>query len=297
VSPVRVPALAPGSVLVGYDDRPVAGSAVDWAAEEAARGRRPLVVVHCPGSTGIDEGASLDLAEPLTDPTLAAAQAMGRRVLDPALARVRETHPDLSVRALVVLGEPGIELLRLSHRVHTLVVGSRGHGVTRTLPTGQLGAWLARHTASRLVVVPRDDADRPRQGVAVGVRAGDPRTPRVLDAAFEQAGSRGVALTVVHATHDALGSGESDRRRWLADALEGRVERFPDMFVSTVVVQARPARTLLRVAGTMELLVVGQHLRLGLHDLPVGHVRSSIVDRSPCPTLVVPAEAPADISR
>lgn len=35
-------------------------------------------------------------------------------------------------------------------------------------------------------------------------------------------------------------------------------------------------------------LVVGRHEPTGLHQSPFGRVRSSVVDRSPCPTTVVP---------
>ena len=110
----------------------------------------------------------------------------------------------------------------------------------------------------------------------------------MLDFAFDHASRHRLPLTVVHASRDATGTEEADRQRWLAESLSGHSERYPDVYVSTVLVHARPARTLLRVASTMNLLVVGQHTPVGLHEPPVGHVRSSIVDRCPCPTAVVP---------
>ena len=70
--------------------------------------------------------------------------------------------------------------------------------------------------------------------------------------------------------------------------MSGNAERFPDVTVQALLVSGRPASTLLRMAERMNLLVVGQHHATGLHGAPFGHVRSSVVDRSPCPTAVVP---------
>jgi nucleotide-binding universal stress UspA family protein len=93
---------------------------------------------------------------------------------------------------------------------------------------------------------------------------------------------------VVHAAKGTPGS-DDDQRRWLAEAMGGLAERYPDVRINAVLLPGRPAGTLLRMADRMHLLVVGQHQATGMRRSPLDHVRSSIVDRSPCPTAVVPA--------
>ena len=48
----REPALPSGAVVAGFDETPVAGRALDWAADLAVREGRPLAVVARDGLTG-----------------------------------------------------------------------------------------------------------------------------------------------------------------------------------------------------------------------------------------------------
>jgi nucleotide-binding universal stress UspA family protein len=101
-------------------------------------------------------------------------------------------------------------------------------------------------------------------------------------------------VTIAHATDHPDGA-DDELRRQLAEVSSGYAERYPDVWAHTLLLSGRPARKLLVLAERMHLLVVGQHEPTGLHESPFGHVRSSIVDRSPCPTAVVPVrvEEPA----
>jgi nucleotide-binding universal stress UspA family protein len=280
-------AVPPGAMVVGIDETSVAGRALDWASDVAVREGRPLAVVHAPGSLGITGTTWLNLVDPATEPTRLDIEKHGQAVLARAIARVGLRHPELSAVPLVAMQDPAPQLLHLSHIAHLLVVGSRGHGVSRSVPSGQLGTWLAKRTSCPVVVVPDFNPEVVRQGVLIGV----PTTPHalaVLDFGYHHASLHGLPLSVVQAAKGTTGS-DDDRRRWLAEAMGGLAERFPDVQVNVVLLPGRPAPTLLRMADRMHLLVVGQHRTAGLSRSPFDHVRSSIVDRCPCPTAVVPA--------
>jgi len=187
----------------------------------------------------------------------------------------------------VTLADSAAELVHVSRTAHLLVLGSRGHGMSRSIPAGRMGTWLARRTTCAVVVVPERDPRTVRRGVLAGVAA-TPTAPAVLDFAGQYATSHDLPLSLIHTAKGAPGTA-AERRRWLAEAVGGLAERFPDVRLNAVLIPSRPIGTLLRMAKRMDLLVVGQHRPSGPRRSPSGHVRSSIVDRSPCPTAVVPA--------
>jgi nucleotide-binding universal stress UspA family protein len=187
----------------------------------------------------------------------------------------------------VTLTDSAVELVHVSRTAHLLVLDSRGHGLSRSISAGRMGTWLARRTTCAVVVVPERDPGTVRHGVLAGVAA-SPTAPAVLDFACQYAVSHDLPLSVVHTAKGSPGTAD-ERRRWLAETVGGLAERFPDVRLSVVLLPSRPIGTLLHLAKRMNLLVVGQHRPAGPRRSPSGHVRSSIVGRSPCPTAVVPA--------
>jgi nucleotide-binding universal stress UspA family protein len=276
--------LPAGAIVVGYDKTPVAGFALDWAADHAATEGRPLVVVHAAGSLGTAGTTWFDPAEATTEPALVEMEREGEALLAGALARVDERHPGLPATASVVMDDAAPALVRLSRSASLVVTGSRGHGVSRSVPTGQVGTWLARRTSCPVVVVPDYDQGTPRQGVLAGVRIA-PEDDAVLEFAYEYASLHDLPVTVAHASGE---SSSDEVRRELAEVMGGYAGRYPDVWAHSLALPGRPVRKLLGLAERMDLLVVGQHQPTGLHESPFGHVRSSIVDRAPCPTAVVP---------
>jgi nucleotide-binding universal stress UspA family protein len=275
-----------GAVVVGYDKTAVAGLALDWAADHAAREGRPLVVVHATGSLGTAGTTWLDRADPATEPVLLLMESQGRALLAQALTRVADRHPDLRATSMVATEDAAPELVHLSRTASLVVTGSRGHGIARSVPTGQVGTWLARRTSCPVVVVPDHNLGTVRQGVLAGVRVNQPEDA-VLEFAYNYASAHDLPVTIAHARGRADAS-DDELRRQLAEATSGYAERHPDVWAHTRLLTGRPARKLLVLAERMHLLVVGQHGPTGLHESPFGHVRSSVVDRSPCPTAVVP---------
>jgi nucleotide-binding universal stress UspA family protein len=77
----------------------------------------------------------------------------------------------------------------------------------------------------------------------------------------------------------------------LADLGESR-DSLPELLVT--VLPGSPALTLVEVAETADLLVVGSHGRTGLSRLLVGSVAMACVQHAPCPVVVIRTPPPTD---
>ncbi|WP_165807250.1 universal stress protein [Nocardioides currus] len=269
-----------GAVVVGCVGDAPSGRALGWAAQEAASAGRRLVVAHVRTvSPALQQsGYAVQLS---ATPPVDGNEAQ----LDAVVTRTLARFPGLDVEHVEATGDPADELVLLSRGAHLLVLGSRGTGAVRTIPSAQVGTRAARSATCPVVVVPRHRVGLARRGVLAGVSVRH-SAPEVLEHAFSHAGLHDLPLTIVHASKDTLRAPAQERDRWLAEAVSGFGELHPDVAVSTQVATGRPARVLLQLAEQMSLLVVGRHLAGGGHLL--GHVRSSIADRAPCPVMVVP---------
>jgi nucleotide-binding universal stress UspA family protein len=134
----------PRPVVVGVDDSPGSGLALDVAVTEAARHQVPLEIVGSavfPGAAGYVVAAGV------------AVEDAARVAVDRALARAREGSPSSVIRGRVVDDPPALSLAMASRRASLVVVGSRGLGAFRGLLLGSVSQTLAIHAACTLLVV------------------------------------------------------------------------------------------------------------------------------------------------
>ena len=145
----------PGAVVVGFNGRAHSRAAVTWAAHEAARRGRPLVVVHAanyPGMTG-PPGPGLHHRDP---GALEAAEEVTARGVEAALA----ARPDLTVFGATEVTTAVRALTEASRAAVLVVVGTRGHGrLARTL-LGSVSSSVAARAVAPVVVVTATDTDR-----------------------------------------------------------------------------------------------------------------------------------------
>ena len=109
------------TIVVGVDGSESSNGALRWAAQQAMRTDAALEVMmtwEWPSSYG--------WSFPLPAEYDPAADA--QRLLDGVIAELRESHPNLDIRARVVEGHPAPTLVEASRGADLLVVGSRGHG-------------------------------------------------------------------------------------------------------------------------------------------------------------------------
>ncbi len=123
---------------------------------------------------------------------------------------------------------------------------------------------------------------------------GSQASERAVEIAFDEASRRGVDLIALHtwltSTDDFIGVGWPEVRaqadETLAERLAGWQERYPDVVVRRVVKMDNPARELLLLAESAQLLVVGSHGRGGIAGLILGSVSSVVVQSARIPVIV-----------
>ena len=285
----------PGAIVVGADGSPSSDVAVDWAAEEAARRGLPLHVIHAFSfehtMTRSGLGHSFD-----------DLRQVAHRVRKDAVDRARRAQPELSITWDEPAYAPAGALVGASGTAATVVVGARGVSATGGVLVGSVSAQLAMHARCPVVVVHDRPTAPPGAPVIVGVD-GSALSTNAISYAFEQASSRGVGLTVVHAwwlqyvegaPETAVGTPDwqqfaQEEQSLVAESLTGWQDKYPDVAVRRHSVRGLPVEALVRQSENACLVVVGTRGRGGFAGLLMGSVSQGVMQRSRCPVAVVHA--------
>ncbi len=276
-------------IVVGTDGSRHAEAAVAWAADEAARLRRPLRIVHVAERWlyDIPRFPILGTRDPLMD--------AGRELLAAAERLVRERRPDVDVSTHLSEDEVAHTLQRLATDAFEIVLGNRGHGGFAALLLGSTGLRMAGHTPGPVVIV-RGETDAGHGAVVAGIDPeGDSAVP--LEYAFAAAAARGARLRVVHASRRAilLANGgyapdmeelEHKARSTMEDLLAPWRARHPDLDVSVEVVPGHPVGALVEASRTADLVVTGAHGG-GRREHRLGSVGHGVIHHAHCPVAVV----------
>ncbi|MFC0432007.1 universal stress protein [Kutzneria buriramensis] len=291
--------LAGRHIVAGVDGSESALDAVRWAADEAARRRMSLRLVHAVEVSTIAYGGAFGLPKDFFE----ALRQSGRAYLDAAVSAVGKLHPDLTVTTELIDGSPIPVLVDASEHAAMIALGSRGLGGFTGILTGSTAiATIAR--AHCPVVVVRGDRPDPAGPVVVGVD-GSPTSESALAWAYEEASFRGVELVAVHGWTEFASENsyafarqfvvdwdvvETRQDEQLAERLAGYGEKFPDVTVRRIVEGGRARQLLLDHARGAQLVVVGSRGRGELGGLLLGSTSQALIHHAPCPVLVVRAE-------
>lgn len=228
-----------GTVLVGLDGSASSERALDWAIDHAVREHRQLTLVH-----GLE-------------PTHEHREA--REILTRAREHCHAVAPQLSVHEALWTADPRVVLHQLGGAAATVVVGSHGRGPVRSLLLGSVGLSVTRHAPCPVVVVRPYHPGVVRNGVLVLAAE---RSRPVVEYAYRQAALRGLPLTVLRTSEDALG---------VAEAVAGLAEKFPEVRTRTITGDAahESARMDLLVLGSDDVGVVG-HAECPVAVVPLG---------------------------
>jgi nucleotide-binding universal stress UspA family protein len=282
-------------VVVGVDGRAHTRNALDWAIDEAVRRRCGLRLVH---------GRSVPVQGPHIEPLMAASDEVSKRVLHEAEQRIHSVSPSTPVTTATGIGSPAMLLVDASTDAGLVVVGARGRGTVSSAFLGSASVDVAARAHCPVVVVRElPTSSSPPSGVVVG-SDGSALSSTAVGEAFGEAHARQAPLTVVHTwlldfddtslpAVDAQALQDSTVRR--ASAITAQVvadwsAKFPDVEVTTLVLNAHPVEALAELSREAELVVVGSRGRGGFRGLLLGSVSQGVLHHAHCPVMVVRPE-------
>ena len=283
-----------GAIVVGVDGSSTSNLALDWAVAEAARRVLPLHIIH-----------AFSYGYPLTDIGIGYAitglRQLADRVRKDAVARARRAGPELVITWSEPAFRPAPALVEASETADTMVLGARGLSAARGVFMGSVSVQVAAHAHCPVVIV----HDTPAQSVAgapvvVGLD-GSEVSSTAIAYAFEQASSRRVGLTVVHAwwmdnIEDTAAAAiwtvdwqtfAKEEQALVAESLAGWEEKYPDVPVRRHSVRGLPVEALIRQSKNACLVVVGTRGRGGFGGLLLGSVSQGVLHRAQCPVVIV----------
>ncbi len=137
-----------GPIVVGYDDRPAARSALKWAAERAETEHNELIVVYVSSAIAELEFAAVQIDTNAIRSTLE-AQLNGDWTADLRSRKIR-------YRTEVAIGRAAAELMRIARAesASLIVIGMTGRGTLAELVFGSADHELLRHALRPVVAVP-----------------------------------------------------------------------------------------------------------------------------------------------
>lgn len=271
-------------VIVGFDGSDHGRGAVVWAAYEAARMRRRLVVL----TVGDDTGVGLRGPVSMSHLVLRAAREDAQRIADAGAGLARDSSPGVTAEALVVLGHPPRVLPCSSRDAALLVVGTRARGPIAEMALGSVAGSVAGRCSCPVALVragvdAHPDAAHP---VVVGVDGSRAGLRAAVVAAAMAAGA-GAPLTAVAAWSARVPSSREVAEQAVDEAVEQARAACPSLQVDGVELEGRAAEVLTRRACSAGLLVVGSQGHGTVRNALLGSVGFAVAHLAPCPVAVV----------
>ena len=280
-----------GVVLVGVGDGEPNTRALDWAAQDAILRKTSLILVRAFHWTSLapwDWNADRQITSEL--------HALAQNRVEHALRHVRDAFPDLDARGEAVDGIAWEVMLEHSASAAVTVLGSRRLGVLGAALLGSVSTVVAARAESPVVVIEGAPGLAPEDPATVVGVDGSEEAEHALAFGFEHASRRGRPLVAVFCwPRDALAQARwrsappaPDRaERWLAEALTGWQEKYPDVTVRRQVVRDNAVSGLVRASLAQDLLVVGARAHHARAAALLGSVSQGVLHHALCPVAVV----------
>jgi len=283
-------------IVVGYDGSQASTAALNWATAQAVREHAPLRIAE------VFELVVMDRPSPGKVVPLAALRNVREHGLTALAESVQLRHPGLKVDTVLLEGSPAPELIEETAQARMLVLGSRGLGGFTGMIIGSVAVQVSAHAQCPVVVVPPDTLPtlHRRRRIVVGVD-GSKLSAKAVDFAFEQAEAIGGRVIAVHAWNSPFSTYENGRgdlvfdneevrkasEVMVAEALAGPRADHPDIPVDVELVPGQPARALLQVGESADLVVVGSRGRGGFTGLLLGSTSQQVLHHAHCPVAIV----------
>lgn len=279
-------------LIVGYDGSDASINALEWAADAAeSRGASVRVISSYAAPPLVDFGygsvAAVWADDDIPDWT--------RAELDKAVTKAFEHRPTVAHDYAAVNTRPGAALVQAAKDADLIVVGSSGAGAISRMILGSVTSEVLASSPCPVVVTPSKIHEVTNR-VVVGTDGSDHSAGAVEWAAAE-AKRRGSELVIVHAwepphrhTVDAkdrhTSSYEVDAQLVLDEATAA-ARGLGIHSVEAALVEGGTAQSLLDLAESADLIVVGSRGRGGFRSMLFGSVAHAVAAHSSCPAAIV----------
>ncbi|MFG2573946.1 universal stress protein [Streptomyces sp. NPDC048481] len=285
-------------VTVGLDGSPESLAAARWAADEAAKRRLTLRLLH---------------AWPLLSPEPAHATSAvdqnywAKRLVHTARAEAQARHPGLTVVGSLVADDAHAALLKAASESEMTVLGSHGMGGVESYFMGEVSMPVVAHAPCPVVLV--RGAGKGRHGgvdpgpggrVVVAVKLNG-SCEGLLDFAFHSAAAREVPLVVAHGRsvplharvpwgvdHQVTEEMTKDAQHELDRVLEPWRGKYPQVEVVESIRLASAAKVGVQASEGAGLLIVGRRAPRHSGATHLGPVAHAAIHHGRCPIAVVP---------
>lgn len=279
-----------GVVLVGVDGSPDANRALVYARGAAELRGADLLIVHV-----VDDAVLAGAWGVVYDPSV--LHDAGEAVVAEAAENCRAAGmPADRIRTEVAMGNATAALTKMSRDADLLVVGRRSLSGLERIFVGSTSVGVAATAHCPVVMIsaassPGETGAKRRIGVGVDATANG---AAALAAAFAEADLRKVSLEVIHAW-DVPGAVRRSGEHAVEVAGQAAIggvqallgplqERYPQVPVSTHLVQGHPVKEMVARSKELDLLWLGVHTTAGFG---VGGVVRGVMAHAECPLALI----------
>lgn len=283
-------------IIVGVNTLEQSKAAINWAVADADARHIPIMLEYAIKPWAVPEPALLAGAYSWPELPVNTLFDIAEETLKHAEEYARSLSADVDVTTDAREGDV-VSVLRAAAEPHDLIViGTRDLGAVQSALFGSTGAGLAHASQTPFVVVRGHRPSSTNAPIVVGVNPTAASEP-VLAAAFEQAAAHQRPLRAMmcwepfyYSPQDRWRTGLDEVRAeaevWLAEALAGWQETYPDVAVERDLEFEYPAAALIEASLTASLVVVG----IGGSRISkmLGSVAMNVLQHADCPVEVVP---------
>lgn len=273
-------------IVVGVDGSSPARAALTWSMQRAARLGDAVRLVSV-----VDDEWGVMGARMSDD-----LRRDGQRILEAEMSSARSQHPGVAVEAVLLSGNPMLELAAAGATAGLVVVGTHKTGFVRGRIFGSRSLQLAAASSVPVAIVP-DALSATRKGIVVGVDGSGAALAAVTFAARE-AHDLDTELVLVGAWTGVAGDDASDhaasrRNVLIKSAVEkalvdarARARLHLDRMPRVRQVNRPAAETLIDASVAASMLVIGSSRRTGALTT-LGSVAHDVLLNIRTPTVVV----------
>jgi nucleotide-binding universal stress UspA family protein len=281
-------------IVVGVDPDSTKRMALAWAADEAARRRVPLRLVHAEGMPTVEFRKWH--VPPSWEAWNEVMHEAGEQKLKDAVAFAEARQPRVEVSGLLAEGDPAWVLREQSQDATAVVLGSQHLSrVREVFGSASVSLPVMAHSPCPVVVVPEPEHSTQQPAYFVVGVDGSEHSAAAVEFAFEEAALRDAALRALYVWQPGLlgmldeQAAQQECRRLLSEIVAGRGAAYPNVELHHELISGHPVKVLTEESAHALGLVVGTRGRGGFAGMLLGSVSQGVLHHAECPVIAVPA--------